>query len=131
MKRSVVFSLIFFSFLGICLLLACASSNNANPGGVGTTVVNSDSFINGEIKAIRQKSTGFQFEIDVLIQTTQDVNNLPNPVKDKVGQVVTVQTDENVAPFKAGQKITANIKYVGDVPKPGIILYMYDIKAAP
>lgn len=111
---------------------ACASkpSSNNSTGGVGTTVINSNSIIAGEIRAIRQKSSGYPWEIDVLIQTAQDVSNLPNPVKDKVGQVVTVETDENMQPFKVGQKINANIKYVGDVPKPGIILYMYNITAS-
>lgn len=132
MKRLIIFSILFFSVSVFVMCPACASkpSSNNSTGGVGTTVINSNSIIAGEIRAIRQKSSGYPWEIDVLIQTAQDVSNLPNPVKDKVGQVVTVETDENMQPFKVGQKINANIKYVGDVPKPGIILYMYNITAS-
>jgi hypothetical protein len=64
--------------------------------------------------------------MDVLIQSTMDVNNLPNPVKDSVGKTVTVVTDENMTSFKVGDTITAQIKYVGDVNTPsGINLYIY------
>jgi len=112
-----------------CLIFVSCSKASENPGGgVGATLVNSDSIISGEIKAIHQMTTGFPWEIDVLVLSSQDVDNLPNPTKDKIGQVITAKTDENVSALKTGQKITANVKYVGDVPKPGITLYIYNIK---
>jgi hypothetical protein len=66
--------------------------------------------------------------MDSLIQSSVDVGNLPNPTKDKVGQVITVKTDEKVDSYKADQIITAKVKYVGDVPLPGITLYIYNIQ---
>ncbi len=98
------------------------------PGPGGGAVVNSDSFITGKIVAIRSESTGYPWQIDLQILTTQDVGTLPNPVKDKIGQTVTLRTDQDLSSFKVGQTIQAHVKYVGDVPRPGIVLYIFDIK---
>ncbi len=98
------------------------------PGG-GGAVVRSDSLITGEIRAIRAQASGYPWEVDVLVQTSDSVDDLPNPTKDKVGQVITAKTDEDMKAFQAGQAITANVKYAGDVPRPGIVLYIYNVKA--
>jgi hypothetical protein len=116
------------------VLSACAPKATSStptttaPGPGGGLVVNSDSIITGKIVAIRSESTGYPWQIDVQILTAQDVGTLPNPVKDKVGQTVTLSTDQDLRQFKAGQTIQAHVKYVGDVPKPGIVLFIYDIK---
>jgi len=108
-------------------LLGC-SATSTGPGGVGTTVIQSNSLVTGEIKAIRSQSTGYPWEIDILVQSSTNVDDLPNPTADKVGKVVTARTDQDLSSFHIGQKISANVKYTGDVPRPGIILYIYDIK---
>jgi hypothetical protein len=96
--------------------------------GGGGAVINSDCILTGTIENISAQTTGYPWEINVRIATTQNVDDLPNPVADKVGQVVTMKTDENISSFKVGQSISAKAKYVGDVPKPGITLYIYNIK---
>ncbi len=116
------------------LLSACApkaqttTPTTTAPGPGGGLVVNSDSIITGKIVAIRSENTGYPWQIDVQILTEQDVGTLPNPVKDNVGQTVTLRTDQDLSSLKVGQTIQAHVKYVGDVPKPGIVLYIYDIK---
>jgi hypothetical protein len=114
----------------VLVLNACTSAPAPAPTpspGEGGTVVRSDSLITGEIRAIRQQPTGYPWEIDVLIQSSNNVDSLPNPTSDKVGQVVTAQTDEDLSSFNIGETIKARIKYVGDVPEPGISLYIYNI----
>ena len=106
------------------------TSTTPSPDGSGT-VVRSDSIITGEIKAIRQQTTGYPYEMDVLVLSSNSVDSLTNPTMDKVGQVITAYTDEDVSSFKAGQAITAQVKYAGDVPQPGISLYIYNIEATP
>jgi len=102
-----------------------ANTTTATKPGSGA-VVNSDSIVTATIQSITKQSTGYPWKMDVLIQSTMDVNNLPNPVKDSVGKTVTVVTDENMTSFKVGDTITAQIKYVGDVNTPaGINLYIY------
>jgi len=101
-----------------------------SPGG-GGAVVRSDSIITGEIRAIRQQTTGYPWEVDVLVQSSVSVDSLPNPTMDKVGQVITAKTDEDVSSLKAGQMITTRVKYVGDLPQPGISLYIYTIEVTP
>jgi hypothetical protein len=108
-------------------VIACGPQNPGSVAGPGSAVINSNSLIAGEIKAIRQQPSG-PWEIDVLIVNIADIDSLPNPVKDRVGQLITAKTDEDMDAFKAGQKITANFKYVGDVPRPGITLYIFNIK---
>jgi len=118
--------------LSALILTACSRSSNPSPTpspGGGGAVVQSDSIITGQIRAIRPQTTGYPWEVDVLIQSSESVDSLPNPTKDKVGQVITAKTDEALNSFKVGQTITARVKYVGDVPKPGISLYIYRIEA--
>jgi hypothetical protein len=107
------------------------SASAIRPGG--GAVIQSDSVITGKIAAVRRQSSGYPWEIDVTIQNSVDVGNLPNPTKDKVGQTITVKADEDLSSLKAGQVITAHVKYVGDVPQPGISLFIFniDLQAAP
>jgi hypothetical protein len=128
MNKNILPAIVFLLFTVSALLLAGCSTESARPGGIGATVIQSNSIITGEIRAIRPQSTGYPWEIDVLVQSSENVDDLPNPTADKVGQVITARTDEDLGSLKTGQKITANVKYVGDVPKPGISLYIYDIK---
>ena len=102
------------------------------PGGPGGgAVINSDSITTGTIVAIRSNlSPGYPAQIDLEIQTSTNVGSLPNPTKDKIGTVITCNTDQDVSALKVGQVITGNIKYVGDVPKPGITLYISNIKTS-
>jgi hypothetical protein len=139
--------IIFFSIVLIAVLLdlaACASTptpvptpiptitpgpspTSPVPGGPGgAAIVNSDSIVTGKIIAIRPQTTGYPWELDVLIQNSVDVGNLPNPTKDNVGKVITVKTDQDMNVYKVNDMVTARVKYVGDVPKPGITLYMYN-----
>lgn len=99
-------------------------------GPGGGAVINSDSVITGKINAIRPQTSGYPWEVDVLIQTSQNVGDLPNPTADKVGQIVTLKTDQDLTSFRADEEISAKVKYTGDVPKPGITPYIYDIKEA-
>jgi hypothetical protein len=113
------------------VISACAGRPGPTPAPPpspgGDAVVLSDSIISGEIKAIRKQTTGYPWEMDILVQSSDNVDSLPNPTKD-VGQVITTKTDEDLSSFKVNQMITARVKYVGDVPRPGISLYIYDIK---
>ena len=95
-----------------------------SPGGA---VINSDSIVTAQITSISRQDTGYPWKVDVLIQNSVDVDNLPNPTKDSIGKTITVQTDQDMTTYKEGDVVTARVKYVGDVPKPGITLYMYDI----
>ena len=123
-------------FVLIVVGTGCASSSTT-PTAMTTTstskpisgeVVNSDSIVTSMIESITKQSTGYPWKLDVLIQSTTDVSNLPNPVKDSVGSVVTVYTDQDISAYKVNDVVTAHIKYVGDVNIPsGISLYMYTI----
>lgn len=109
-----------------CISTAPTPTATALPPG-GGALVNSDSIVTAKIQAIRKQTSGYPWEIDVLIQRSVDVGTLPNPTKDSVGKIITVKTDQDISSYKVGEEITAKVKYVGDVPKPGITLYMYDI----
>jgi hypothetical protein len=119
--------------LSMLILAACSANSSPSPTttpspGGGGAVVRSDSIITGEIRSIRQQTTGYPWEVDVLVESSESVDSLVNPTGDKIGQVITAQTDEDLSPFKTGQMITARVKYIGDVPKPGISLYIYSLE---
>jgi hypothetical protein len=127
-----VFFLICMAGTLVAGVIGCSTStptpSATTPGGPGTgEVINSDSIITATIKAIRQESTGYPWEIDILVNTSASVGDLPNPTKDSIGKIIMVKTDENLAKFKAGDNINARVKYTGDVPRPGITMYMYSV----
>jgi hypothetical protein len=92
-------------------------------------VVNSDSLVTAGIISLTKETSGYTWKLDVLIQTTINVNDLPNPVAADIGKVVTVYTDENLTGYYVNDAITGQIKYVGDVNIPGgIKLNMFNIE---
>ena len=123
------------TLIGALTLAGCQPSPSPTPTPTptptpppgGGAVINSDSVVTAKIQAIRKQTTGYPWELDVLIQTSVDVGTLPNPTKSDVGKVITVKTDQDMSSFKVGDVVTAKVKYVGDIPKPGITLYMYNI----
>jgi hypothetical protein len=115
-------------------LIACKSTSTTTTttpppttGPGGGAIVNSDSIITAKIEGIRPQTSGYPWEVDILVQSSVDVGTLPNPTKDSVGKVITVKTDEDMTKFKVNEVVTAKVKYVGDVPKPGITLYLYNV----
>ena len=95
---------------------------------IGGALVNSDSIVTAKIQTIQKQTTGYPWTIDVLIQSSVDVDNLVNPTKDSVGKVITVKTDQDMTSFKTGDVVIAKVKYTGDVNTPGgVNLYMYNI----
>jgi hypothetical protein len=114
--------------LPACKSAASPTPTTSTPAGPGGgAVINSDSIVTAKLAAIRQQSTPNTWELDVLIESSVDVGSLPNPTKDSVGKVITVRTDQDMTPFKVNDVVTARVKYAGDVPRPGIFLYMYNI----
>jgi hypothetical protein len=66
--------------------------------------------------------------MNVLIQSSTNVGDLPNPVSDSIGKVVIVVSDQDMSAYKVNDTVTVKIKYVGDVDIPaGISLYMYNV----
>ena len=139
-KRYVVLCAAALVIITISAPVSCKSSpttttpqpapTNTTPGGpIRGTVINSDCIVTAQIKASRKQSTGYPWEADILIQTSVDVGNLPNPTKNSIGKVVTVKTDTDMNLFKIGDVVTAKIKNTGDVniPGGGISLYMYNV----
>jgi hypothetical protein len=124
--------LFFFACVAATVLsgaVGCSTTvSSTTPGGPGgSAVINSDSIITAEIKAIREQSAGFSWEVDILVKTSENVGDLPNPTRDSIGKVITVKTDENMTVAAVGDIIKAKVKYTGDVPKPGITLYLYEV----
>jgi hypothetical protein len=78
-------------------LIACnakpAPTTTTSPGVGGEAVVNSDSIVIATIQSITKETSGYPWQLDVLIQSSTDVGSLPNPTKDSVGKTVTVKTD--------------------------------------
>jgi hypothetical protein len=106
--------------------IVASISITVTSGGGGGLVVNSDSIITGKIVAI-SSSANYAWQLTVQVLSSEDVDNLPNPTKDKVGQDIICYTNDNVSLLQAGETISAHVKYAGDVPEPGIILYISNI----
>lgn len=94
-----------------------SSPDLSGPGGFPPPpIVDNNSLVVGEIKAVSSVSTGY-WELEILVRSVGNVDNLPNPVSDKVGQVITCRTNEDANNLKVAQVITANVKLSGDVER--------------
>ncbi len=126
MKRR-LWSWLLVTTLLVLLAAGCtAKAATTTPGG--SLVVNSQATITATIIEIESNPTGYPWRIEMQLISAQDVDNLPNPVKTQAGLAVIAYTDQNVDALREGQSISAHVKLTGDVPKPGITLYIYDIK---
>ena len=121
-KRSL--SLMTLIIVAILLLMAFPSCSS----GGSTEGPPSDSTITAELRGIRKHMSGYTYEIDFLVTSSKDVGTMPNPTKDKVGQVITAQTNENLKELEPGEDFTANVKLVYDAAKTGTIFYVYNVK---
>jgi hypothetical protein len=120
MKKLYVVAFIFLLVLPF-LAGACNSATNTTTSfkpGSGA-VVNSDSLTTAEIQVIQKQSSGNSWQLDVLVQSSVDVSNLPNPTKASIGKTVTLVTDQDMSGFKVGDVIVGTVKYGGDVNIPG------------
>ena len=109
-------------------LVSCAKTTiTTSSTQLGRSLVQNDSIITGEIKAIKSMATGYPWEIDVQVTSSQNVVILINPTIDKVGQIVQFRTDVSTKGLTPGQVITAHAKLTGDV-EIGTTLYIYDIQ---
>ena len=123
--------LIFALVAGACKSAATPTTTTTISAPGGGALVNSDSNVTARIQSISYQSSGYPWKLDVLIQSTQDVGTLVNTVKDSVGKVVTVFSDQAMTSFKVGDVVTARIIYSGDVNIPGgVRLYLYDVVPA-
>jgi len=128
MNLSKIALLIITGILIIISVAACSGGAASTTSTTPATVINSDSIITGDIQTIRAQTTGYPWELKVRISSTQNVGDLPNPMADKVDQVVILKTDEDITSFSPGQSISAKVKYANDVSQSSIILYVYNIK---
>ncbi len=134
-SRANILHVIFMSLAIMLVALAgfeCSGGSNPTESPSfsprGTVAAQTDSIVYGRIMDIREKTTGYPWEVDVLIESSQNVDNLTNPTKDKLGEVVTVKADQDLSLYKNSQEIDARIKYAEDAGQPGASFYMYDIK---
>ncbi|HXX59050.1 MAG TPA: hypothetical protein VEI27_00040 [Dehalococcoidales bacterium] len=118
---------------GLLVLNGCHSSTtttiSTTSSGPGSgAVINSDSIDTVQIQSITKQTNGHAWKLDVLIQSTQDVDSLPNPVAQNLHNTVSVYCDEDLSGFRANDIATCRIKYAGDVNIPGgIYLLMYNV----
>ena len=103
-----------------------ATSPVISPGN--GEVINSDSIDTVQIVDVTAQSTGYPWQLDVVIDSTGNVGILFNPVALNVGDVVSVVTDQDMSMFNANDIVKAKIKYTGDVNiQGGIRLYLYNV----
>jgi len=122
--------IILISALAIVIALLAVALPSCKSGGA-TEGPPSDSLVKGELKGLRKHNSGYLFDLDFIVTSSGDSGTLPNPTKDKVGQLITAWTNENLKELEVGEDFTANVKLVYDASKTGTIFYVYNVKEQP
>jgi hypothetical protein len=106
-KKIGLLSIVLAFAMSVGTLVSCAQTTiitSSTP--LGRSLVQNDSIITGEIKAIKSLATGYPWEIDVQVTSSHNVGILVNPTSDKVGQIVQFRTDISTKGLTPGQVIT-------------------------
>ena len=106
-KNTGLLSIVLAFAMSVGTLVSCAQTTiTTSSTPLGRSLVQNDSIITGEIKAIKSMATGYPWEIDVQVTSSHNVGILVNPTSDKVGQIVQFRTDISTKGLTPGQVIT-------------------------
>ena len=73
-----------------------------------------DSIVTAKVIAIQSPNNNTAWEITIEVDDSQDVPGYLNATRQKIGQQMAVQTDEDVSRLKVGEVITAHVRLEGD-----------------
>jgi len=73
-----------------------------------------DSIVTARAIATKKQPDGSMWEVTIEIQNSEDVPGYLNATKDKIGQQMTVLTNDDMSWLKTRQLIRANVRLEGD-----------------
>jgi hypothetical protein len=76
--------------------------------------VPNNSMVTAKVIDIQDDGGVIPWALTIEIRTSQDVPGYPNDTSDKIGLQLLVRTMDDVSQLKAGQIITANVRFEGD-----------------
>jgi hypothetical protein len=126
-QKTGLLSIILAFAISVGTLISCAKTTTTSSTPLGGSLVQNDSIITGEIKAIKSMAAGYPRGNRCSGYEFTDMGILVNPTSDKVGQIVQFRTDVSTRGLTPGQVITAHAKLTGDVERR-TTLYIYDIQ---
>lgn len=124
-KILMIVALSMAAFVSMLAIPSCGGPSGPTTGPAG------DSAVTGQVKAIRKHNSGYPYDFDATVLSSQDVGSLPNPTKDKVNQTITLWSNDNLKNLDDGENFTANVKLVNDPSKPDPIFFAYNVNETP
>lgn len=120
------------ALLGLIAIVFSACSEPApsqTPPTTGVPAAPNDSIVTGKVINVINVSGDFPWEIIIEVQIAEDVLGYGNPIKQRVGKHISVQTQEDMSSLKKGRIIKSNVRLEGDE----LTRYYYatNIKMAP
>jgi hypothetical protein len=85
--------------------------------------VPNDSIVTAKVMNVQEGEGVIPWVMTIEIQSSQNVPDYPNDTSDKPGQSLLVRTMDDVSQLKAGQIITAHVRFEGDEKKL-LLLYL-------
>jgi hypothetical protein len=88
-------------------------------------VIPNDSIISGQIVSVAPSPEPFPWQVQLILVDSKDVEGYINLTKSKLGQTVVAKTKDDMASFKAGDRISARFKLAGD--ESGSFFYLKEV----
>jgi hypothetical protein len=88
--------------------------------------VPNDSIVTAKVISVQEGEGAIPWVMTIEIRSSQNVPDYPNDTSDKPGQSLLVRTMDDVSQLKAGQIITAHVRFEGD--EKSYFYYIWDIK---
>ena len=98
-------------------LISCAeeATEEPPPPGPGSVpAAPNDSIVTGKVIDVQSPRGDIPWEITIEVQSSEDVPGYANGTRQKIGQQISVRTEEDAAGLEVGQVITAHVRLEGD-----------------
>jgi hypothetical protein len=111
--KKIIISICILGIITLCgILLSCTSPISTQPPSV--LAAPNDSIVTAKVISIDPVPGSYPWQLTIQIEQSLDVPGFVNRTSDKIGQQITALTNENLSAIKAGQKITAHVKFQAD-----------------
>lgn len=98
------------------------------PSGDKNVIVQGDSVVIGKTIAVRKGPSFFPWEAEFVILNSDDINNAPNLTKNKVGQTLVAEADQDIHGLDPGEIFIADVQAIAYNSNSGTIFYLFNEK---
>jgi hypothetical protein len=100
-------------------------TTESTPSHPALPALPNNSIVTAKVISVQEGEGAISWVMTIEIRSSQNVPDYPNDTSDKLGQLLLVRTMDDLSQLKAGQIITAHVRFEGD--EKSYFYYIWDI----